>query len=111
MKFANKSTDIAKNKKTLGKWAEHYSSMCCLVINQQDKEIRIVKFLKANKKSKGLDDLIRYTHTMSLFKRRSTQFDIEEVSYLFKILLKIIYKQLQTLGLIPNKNVANIKKK
>jgi len=77
-----------------------YSSMSCLMIAQKTKEVRIVKFLKSDAKTQGIDDLQQYTRRIPLLKVMEPEFDEERTQMLFRILLKEISLQLDTLGLL-----------
>ena len=73
--------ELFEDQTYLGKWANSYSSVCCILINQQEKNLRFVKFTKATKDSLGFNDVIQYSNVLGLFKLRTTEFDVQEVSF------------------------------
>ena len=70
---------LSKNPKDLGKWMNCYKSMCCILVNQEDKTLRFVKYSKSTNNNQEVEDLIKYTNPLGLFRPRTVEFNIKEV--------------------------------
>ena len=101
---------LFRDWKDLDQWLHCYKSMCCIIVNQEDKTLRFLRYSKSINSNQGVEDLIKYTNPLGLFKPRTVNFDRKEVSYAVELLVKNVYSQLDEMGLFCPDKVAKVYK-
>ena len=79
--------------------AAEYKSVYCILVGQKMKHIRLVKFNKMKESIQYLQELVEYSKLTSLKDRQQMELDVEQMHLFFRILLKLVYLQLESLNL------------